>query len=144
MHLKTFEQSIEPKILSRGIDYYENKHIEEVEQVEKGEFVATISGYDDYNVTVKIDSNLNVVSTSCDCPYDWGPTCKHEVALLYHIRENKLYEQSIGDGPLSKIKQDLQQLTKAELLEILVDLSKKSKLVKEYLNWELGYESEDY
>lgn len=144
MNLKTFEKDIEPKILSRGYSYYEDAHIAEVEQVEKRAFIATISGYEDYSVTVKIDTKLNVTSSSCDCPYDWGPTCKHEVALMFYIRENRLYEQSVGDGPLSKIKQDLQKLDKKELLAILVDLSQKSKLVKEYLSWELGHETEDY
>lgn len=141
MNLKNFQQTVEPQIANRGYHYYEDGYIEEIEQVEKGEFVATVQGTEEYSITVKIDEDLNVLSHSCDCPYDWGTVCKHEVAVMYYLRKNKLYNQPVGEGPLSKIKQDLQGLSKKELLEILVDLSQKSKLVKEYLSWELGHET---
>ena len=142
MNLKNFEKIVEHQIIGRGYSYYENDSIEDIEQVEKGEFVATVRGSEEYSVTMKMDDKLNLISHSCDCPYDWGTVCKHEVAVMFYIREKKLYNQSLGNGPLSKIKKDLQKLDKKELLEILVDLSQKSKLVKEYLRWELGHETE--
>lgn len=44
MNIKTFEQEIEQKILGRGFHYYEQDYINDLEQVEKGEFCATVSG----------------------------------------------------------------------------------------------------
>lgn len=141
MNLKDFEKTVEPQIVNRGFRYFENEAIAEIEQVEKGEFCATVTGSEDYAVFVKIDKDLTIESHSCDCPYDWGTVCKHEVAVLYFIRGSKLYEQPFGDSLFSKIKQDLAQLDKEALQEIILDLSKKSKLVREYIKWELGNES---
>ncbi len=140
MNLKNFERTVEPQITNRGFHYFEDGAISEIEQVEKGEFCATVSGSEDYAVFVKIDEALNIISHSCDCPYDWGTVCKHEVAVMYFIRAQQLYKQPFSESAFYKIKQDLGQLDKAELLAILLDLSKKSKLVKEYLKWELGHE----
>lgn len=140
MNINNFETTIKPDMANKGFLYFENNAIAEVEQVEKGEFCATISGTDDYAVFVKLGKDLTIESHSCDCPYDWGPICKHEVATLYFIRAKKLYAQPFEKSAFFKIKQDLAQKDKKELLSILLDLSKKSKLVKEYLKWELGHE----
>lgn len=142
MNLKNFEKIIEPSIANKGFIYYENGHIIEVEQTEKGEFVASVRGSDKYSVTLKLDDRLELKSHTCDCPYDWGTVCKHEVAVMYYVREKQLINQPVGEGPLVKIKKDLQKLDKKELLAILIDLSKKSTLVKDYLSWELGHETE--
>lgn len=32
-------------------------------------------------------ANGEVTDWSCDCPYDWGDTCKHVAAVLFAIRE---------------------------------------------------------
>jgi len=141
MNLKNFEKTVELQIVNRGFHYFENEAITEIEQVEKGEFCATVTGSEDYAVFVKIDKNLTIESHSCDCPYDWGTVCKHEVAVMYFIRAKQLYLQSYGDSLFSKIKQDLTKLDKKELLDIILDLSKKSKLVREYIKWELGHDS---
>ena len=141
MNLKDFEKTVEPQIVNRGFHYFEDEAISEIEQVEKGEFCATVTGSEEYAVFVKIDKNLNITSHSCDCPYDWGTVCKHEVAVFYFIKKNKLYQQPFGDSLFSKIKQDLAQLDKKELQEIILDLSKKSKLVREYIKWELGHDT---
>jgi len=140
MNLKDFEKAVEPQIVNRGFHYFEDEAVSEIEQVEKGEFCATVTGSEDYAVFVKIDGNLNVASHSCDCPYDWGTVCKHEVAVMYHIRAEKLYQQSYEGSTFSKIKKDLTKLDKKELVEMLFDLSKKSKVVREYIKWELGHE----
>ena len=140
MNLKNFEQIVEPDICNRGFRYYEEGYVLEVEQVEKGEFVASVRGSDRYAVRIKLSDILELTSHSCDCPYDWGTVCKHEVAVLYHIKDKQLYGQPIKESTFSKIKEDLEKLDKKELVEILVDLSKKSKVVKDYLKWELGQE----
>ena len=140
MNLKNFEKIVEPDILNRGFRLYEEGYILEVEQVEKGEFVASVRGSDKYAVTIKLSDILEMTSHSCDCPYDWGTVCKHEVAVMYHIKDKQLFDQPVTANTFDKIKEDLEKLDKAALLEILMDLSKKSKVVKDYLKWELGQE----
>ena len=140
MNLKNFEKIIEPSLLNRGFRYYEDGYVLEVEQVAKGEFVASVRGSDSYAITIKLSDILEITSHSCDCPYDWGTVCKHEIAVLYHIKDKQLIDKPITENTFAKIKQDLDKLDKKALVDILVDLSKKSKVVKDYLKWELGQE----
>jgi uncharacterized Zn finger protein len=48
---------------------------------------ATVSGHEDYGVTVTLDGKGNVTETACGCPYDWGPYC-NQAAVLYAIRSH--------------------------------------------------------
>ena len=140
MNLKNFANLVEPKICNRGFHYYEGGAIDEIEQVAKREFSATVDGSEEYTVFIKLDKDLNILDHSCDCPYDWGNICKHEVAVMYHIKYNQLYNQPLAAGLFGKMQKDLQKLDKKELVEILLNLSKKNKTVREDIKWELGYE----
>ena len=55
MNLNNFEKKVETKIVDRGFSYYENDYVTEVEQVEKGEFCATVMGTEEYSVLIKLD-----------------------------------------------------------------------------------------
>ena len=90
MNLRNFEITVEPKIGDRGFSYYENDAVTEVEQVEKGEFTATVEGSEEYTVFIKLDEHQFVIDHSCDCPYDWGDVCKHEVAVLYAYKRHPI------------------------------------------------------
>ena len=86
MRIDDFENQVDPTILSRGQAYYEEGAVVELEQVRQGLYEATVAGSDDYIVEVEIRKG-EVKALECDCPYDYGPVCKHEVAVLYAIRE---------------------------------------------------------
>ena len=47
----------------------------------------SVEGTDDYNVEISMDGN-EIESWYCDCPYD-GEICKHVVAALLAIRDNR-------------------------------------------------------
>lgn len=85
MTLTNFEGLIEAKIVERGYDYYKRGRVARVEQIGEGEFSAVAFGSDDYEVYVKT-AGERIVEYECDCPYDWGDTCKHAVAVFYQIR----------------------------------------------------------
>jgi hypothetical protein len=85
MTLTNFEGIIEAKIVERGYDYYKRGRVAKVEKVGENEFSAVAFGSDDYEVYVKIDGE-RIVEYECDCPYEWGNTCKHAVAVFYQIR----------------------------------------------------------
>lgn len=140
MNLQNFEKIIDPDMLNRGFRLYEEGYVLEVAQIKKGEFVASVRGSDKYAVTIKLSEHQELTSHTCDCPYDWGTVCKHEVAVMYYIKNKQLIDLPVTENIFTKIKQDLDKLDKKELVEILVDLSKKSKVVKDYLKWELGQE----
>ncbi|MGB0948930.1 MAG: SWIM zinc finger family protein [Marinirhabdus sp.] len=140
MALNDFENIIDPKILDRGFDYYENERIEEINQIEKAEFSATVIGPEEYTVYLKLSSDLEIHAHSCDCPYDWGNYCKHEVAVLYHMQGHKLYENQLEENVFHKLKKDLNKLTKQELITVIFNLSKKKKSIKEGVMGALGHE----
>jgi len=48
-----------------------------------------------YEVSIRIQ-NGRVTYHDCDCPYNFGPICKHVVACLYEIRETGLYGRNGG------------------------------------------------
>lgn len=62
----------------------------QVENVERdgGHVTAEVSGSeeDPYLVELDFSEDGEVEDWSCDCPYDWGPVCKHTVAVLLAIR----------------------------------------------------------
>jgi uncharacterized Zn finger protein len=67
-------------IIDRGLEYYEQCLVEDV-QIKKPWIHATVLGnYGDYNVQV----HMNDFSKSrCDCPY--GDYCKHMAAVVYYV-----------------------------------------------------------
>jgi hypothetical protein len=128
--LQDFEQHIDKTILQRGRQYFKDGYVESLEQID-GEWVAGVSGSDDYAVTVTLDRAGRVTETECDCPYDWGEYCKHQVAVFYALREGKprWQEKSKGESLASLLnKQD-----SAVLASILLEYTKKDKQIKEDL-----------
>ncbi|MEM9884740.1 MAG: SWIM zinc finger family protein [Bacteroidota bacterium] len=127
MTIHNFEQFVEPKILERGSSYYHNNMVQEVEQLEKGEFSAEVMGSgDDYEVFVKLDEAQNIVESRCTCPYDWGDTCKHEVALYYTIKIKKLYKEKISKDAI-ELMYKIDQMSVAELKTCLHDILKRDR-----------------
>ena len=144
MNLKNFEEFIRLKIVDRGLDYYEDGQIVEVEQFEKGVFNAVVWGSERYSVTVKLDVHLNITDHSCSCPYDWDDCCKHLVAVLFHLRDHKDYEKAPGtSGKLGLIKKELKTYSKAELKELVMKLAMGSPDMRDEILWSMGFEFED-
>ncbi len=84
--IQCFLDDVDPMIFARGLDYYESGHVERVDR-DGGHVTAEVSGSDvePYLVEIDLDENGEVESWECDCPYDWGPVCKHTVAVLLAI-----------------------------------------------------------
>ncbi len=120
MTLDDFREQIEPKILERGLDYYQNGYVPKVEKVSENEFSAIAYGSGRYNIYVKLEGR-NIVEKSCDCPYDWGDTCKHEVAVFYKLRAGD-FTDSAG-----KLREILGNLTDKALRKFVSDLLKKDR-----------------
>ncbi len=120
MTLTNFEGLVEPKIVERGYDYYKRGRVAKVERVSENEFSAVAFGSDDYEVYVKIDGE-RIVEYECDCPYDWGYTCKHAVAVFYQIRYGNFIE--VAD----KTREILDNIHADALRKFVSDLLKKDR-----------------
>ena len=96
-----------------------------------------VEGTDIYLVEVKLDSNNNIVGTSCDCPYDMGEYCKHQVAVFYAFAKYAAcFLAGTGDGACSnnKFRVNSSELEKQDLQQIL-SVQSKEELVAFYARW---------
>jgi len=84
--LANFEESIDPAILRRGRSYHANGRVIGLSEIDTGSWQATVEGAYMYQVNVSIAPD-GALDWSCDCPYEWGPVCKHVTAVLYGLEE---------------------------------------------------------
>ncbi|MBU0978571.1 MAG: SWIM zinc finger family protein [Patescibacteria group bacterium] len=131
--LQNFESAIDPQILSRGKSYYRKGAVVKLEQ--DGEsWHAMVVGNDEYTVDVAVDQG-EIVDYNCTCPYDFGPLCKHEVAVFYAMRDG--FKQiktkkvkKIVPAPISNKNSQtadiLQSVTHAQLIDFVTELSTQS------------------
>ena len=70
--LDQFEQIIDEKILQRGLAYFQDGQVREIEEVSPGVYETVVEGSEDYNVQLTIENNV-VTQYRCNCPYDMGP-----------------------------------------------------------------------
>ena len=85
MNLNNFENEVSETILARGLSYFNNHHVVELEETEHGQWEAEVEGNDTYFVSVSTDED-KIIDWECDCPFE-GEICKHTVAVLYAIKE---------------------------------------------------------
>ncbi len=85
--LSDFDTLVPPKIYSRGEEYYEEGAVFDLHEESEGEWVASVRGTEDYRVEIELKGG-QIESWYCDCPYD-GTICKHVVAVVLAIRENR-------------------------------------------------------
>ncbi len=144
MTLHDFETHIERKILDRGFDYYEQDQVIRVEQFEKGEFSAKVRGSEQYGVYLQLGPGQRVIDHRCSCPYDWGAYCKHEVAVMYWLRESKAYgDEPNSDGAIEQIKQKLESTPVKELRRLMLEFAVSNPEFRNELRWHLGLELEE-
>lgn len=137
MKLTNFEGLIEAKIVERGYEYYQRGRIAKVEQVDEGEFNATALGSDKYSVYVKLDGE-KIVDYDCDCPYDWGDTCKHAVAVFYQLRYGKTFTNTS-----EKFHSVLKDLSDKDLRSFVLNLLKRDRHFRRKFLREFDEEFED-
>ncbi len=135
MNINDFEKHINKTILDRGYGYYIDGNIMETYNSADNEYIFEVQGSEDYQVIVEIDEKGEILNSSCDCPYDFGPICKHEVAAYFKLVEilnGKDNEKSeIKEVvTLPDIKEVLSALSKEELMNIIVDITKKDATLR--------------
>jgi hypothetical protein len=141
MNMDRFEKEIDKKILKRGYDYYIQGHVMDTYEQGDQEYMFQIQGgYDDYEVNVKLGEGGQIVYSFCDCPYDAGPVCKHEVAAYYELSDRLQSKEKTLEkkGQPKAAKQPeladvLNGLSKEELIGIIQDFARKDPIFKNNL-----------
>ncbi len=153
MNLYDFTQRINRTILDRGYDYFLEGRVQEAFELRENEYVFHIEGSDDYQVEIGLKDNGNIIYSVCDCPYDFGPVCKHEVAAYYQLLHMLNESAKNGEGNRKHFKAaDLEgilaKLSKEELIQMVVDLADndsalKRSLIVRYSNRDIQEELEE-
>ena len=142
--LENFEKNVELKIAERGFRYFKDGYVSRLEKVGENEFSALVLGNDDYNVFVKLDGKT-IVEYECDCPYDWGDTCKHAVAVFYSLKTGS----NISNEIQTEVERILNNLSEKELRKYFADLLKKdwqirNRVLQDFDSDFADYENERY
>ncbi len=85
--LKDLESALPEDIVRKGLDYYASERVDNL-AVQDDKWQADVYGTDTYTVTITMQGE-EVLNWFCDCPYDWGPVCKHVAAVLITIRSER-------------------------------------------------------
>ena len=136
MNINDFREYIDETILERGHGYYIVGNVNEDYDYNENEYIFDVEGSEYYKVVVNIDDSGNILYSECDCPYDFGPTCKHEVAVYFKLeeilkKENKSVKQKKKYTKKIEIKELLENLSKEELVNMIIELTQKNKALKE-------------
>lgn len=97
--LATFDSELDEAIVKRGQRYFKNDHVRDLEEVDDGRWRALVEGTEVYETTITITGGV-ISHHRCDCPYDFGQYCKHEIAVLYAIRD-----RTSGDAGIRQKRQ---------------------------------------
>lgn len=138
MNINNFEKHINKTILDRGYDYYNEGNITETYNQGNNEYIFEVQGSDEYEVVVTIGEDGEILHSSCDCPYDFGPICKHQVAAYFQLFEILNSEDNSKNAKKETVKQPeikdvLNNFSKEDLIDIIMDITKKDATLKNSL-----------
>lgn len=149
--LNEFEQLIDERILARGLSYFKGGAITGFSEISTGEYEAIISGSEKYSVHLEVLNNT-IVKHNCDCPYDMGPVCKHVVAVIFYLQEDKLKlnkpnftipKKEKKKSVSQQVQELLKEISHKELIEFVQKNSKKDKKFRNYFLASFGHLSQD-
>jgi uncharacterized Zn finger protein len=124
MNIKDFESGIEEKIVTRGHDYFSKGYMKELWSEEPHHYCAVVDGSSLYDVEIHLAADGEIDVHSCDCPYDWGEYCKHEVAVLLAIREHLATGSALKQqGEKQGFRAKLAKFSKDDLLDLMCYLA---------------------
>lgn len=133
MDLNNFEEIIDPVILQRGIDYYLEGRVRKTQKLSERNYSITIDGTNIYNVEVELGKNNKILQSNCNCPYEGGPVCKHQVAAFYALKEEGKPSQNKGT-----IADLLNSLDKQELVQLILHWTKENPKLEDEVMWTYG------
>lgn len=128
--LNQFEQYINETILARGLSYFRNGYVSEPEEIAHGVYEAIVEGSENYTVQLSLENGV-VTDYVCNCPYDYGPVCKHIAAVLFYLQQDELEirqneKKTNGEKPASPSGRKVRKKRKTKADQIVELLEKVS------------------
>jgi len=149
MNINNFKEYIDKTILKRGYDYYTDGNILDTCNEGDNTYTFEVQGSEDYQVVVQLDDTGEIIYSECDCPYDFGPICKHEVAAYFELAESIRTDVNNKDENINvainnekvkkkkakepEMKEVLSNLSKEKLIDIILDITQKDRTLKNSL-----------
>lgn len=139
--LNQFEQVIDEKILKLGLSYYKQGRVNELDEVSPGCYETIVKGTENYTVRLLVKNGI-ITDFSCNCPYDWGPVCKHIAATIFNLQEKvlgyvdqqpKAKRQPRGKNAATQIKEMLAKATKEELEQFIIDEASNNAVLRSHI-----------
>lgn len=135
MNLNDVEIEIDPVILDRGREYLLSGCVRSLEKVSEQTYRAQVEGSELYEVLVQLDKSGAILSLECDCPYDFGPVCKHMAAVLLMIRNEGQFQPTGATGNVASnsaksLNELLQIQSKERLIELILSMTADSEVVE--------------
>ena len=132
MTLKDFEKDINSNLLQKGMAYFDNDQVDNLEKIAEGSWAAEVHGTSRYIVVVATN-RTQIRSWECDCPYDYGPICKHVIAVFYAIAAEMNSEAKTRSKGKSKPSK-----SKAAIIFKKVSKSDLEKFITDQFRWNRG------
>ena len=142
--IQQFLGDMDPTILSRGEDYYRSGQVESIDW-EENHVTAEVSGSEEVPYVVELDFSEDgeVEDWSCDCPYDWGPVCKHTAAVLLAIQSEPPEEsKERTKAPKIDLQPLLERAEKPQLAALILEHCQEDLRFQNRVLAELGESDE--
>jgi len=143
MKLCNLSNYIDHVILHRGQEYLLADHVHLVEEAGDMVYRAEVQGSELYEVYVELDEDGTVLSSECDCPYDYGPVCKQQAAVLLKLRDDmttlpKSKKNDLAKRPHQDLKQILEAESKESLITLILSLVAESDAVEQRVKFHVS------
>lgn len=126
MTLYDFEEEVNGIIVGRGKDYFLNGAVKEIEEVNLDRWVLKIEGKKLYKVEIILEQD-EILESSCTCPFDFGPYCKHEVAAFLALKD--IIEEKEHPGNIdTRLHSIIDTLDEKTLKKIILDQAHENDL----------------
>jgi len=148
--INEFEQIVDETILKRGVNYYKRGYVIDFSEIATGEYEAIVAGTEDYTVRLTIEDEI-INEHQCDCPYYFGPVCKHVAAAIFYFQEHSLqtneFQQQTTIKKTTSVAQQITALLKDipqhELIAFIEENCKNDKKFANYFLATFGYLSKN-
>jgi hypothetical protein len=141
MTIEDFHTKLEPQITAKGQTYFMQGAVLELVKEDDGKWGAIVIGTEEYEVEVFVEG-MAIQASQCDCPYDHGLICKHEVAVYFAIREDTKRENFANDTGLpqklirslpfeKQVEEVGKKVEKADLLQFIIGQGESNREFRE-------------
>lgn len=142
MTILNFQQHINESTLKNGDLYFRKGKVSEVYD-ENGEWTAMVKGQEEYNVNITLEGKY-IAHTYCECrAFNHADHCKHVVALLYAMMEEKCQPVWNNTHPDAYVLSLVNKMSVDDMRLFLYNELQIPIAAKEFLNFaEMTIESE--